>query len=354
MWSKESLFIDLQRHRWRIGLLFLSVVVLLWVASGFMVNAMSVDYSKPYFITYINTGTFVLYLTPTVVRYFRENSPRILNRRRSLQGLLGDEVAVSTTENPSAFTVRETALLSSQFACLWFVSNLLNNASYIYTSVSSATIISCTSSFFTLIVGSIFGVEKFTGSKFGALCVSIGGIWLISTADHTSESAPRNAMLGNLLSLASAFFYGVYTTLLKVRIGDESRIDTRMFFGFVGLFNILLLWPFIIIFNYTGLESFGLPTSTRVWTLLITNGVATLVSDFCWVLAMLMTSPLVVTVGLNATIPLSMIGEMIVNARFASVLYYIGACLICWSFFFINRHEESEAVPVEPITDDDL
>ncbi|ANB11511.1 hypothetical protein AWJ20_4328 [Sugiyamaella lignohabitans] len=444
-----SISVDLKQHRWKLGLCFLTVVIVLWVASGFMVNAMSDEYSKPYFITYLNTATFTLYLAPTASRWVQKQNRRKnrhrhasgssydhgssilgvstfqtirnkiaefatgrgtspssrVNRRMSHQGLLDETIsspgpltraeeaqeveiertAVSTESEelegsyitsprshgsiPSsplpkpyddemedndddgstkyAFTTRETAILSSQFAVLWFISNLLNNASYVYTSVDSATIISCTSSFFTLIVGSIFGVEKFNYTKLAALCMSIFGVWLISHSDENSESSPPTALYGNCLALGSAFLYGVYTTLLKTKVGDESRIDTRLFFGFVGLVNIIALWPLLIILHYTGIETFGLPHSARVWELLIINSISILVSDFSWIMAMLMTSPLLVTVGLSATIPLAMVGEMVLNARFATVPYYIGAGLVCWSFFVINRQEQDSALEEE-------
>jgi solute carrier family 35 protein F5 len=250
-----------------------------------------------------------------------------------------------------AFTVRETAVLASQFAVLWFAANLLNNASYVYTDVASATILACTSSFFTLLVGAVFGVETVTWQKIGALCVSIGGVLLVTLSTNNgmpADKSPPSALLGNIFALGSAFFYGLYTTLLKVRVGDESQLNTRLFLGFVGLFNIIALWPFLIIFHVTGIETFGLPESFRTWILLIINNLGMLLSDFCWVLAMLMTTPLTVTVGLSATIPLSMIGEVIFNGRHAGLLYYVGAALVAWSFFIVNRSEEEEVVGLEP------
>lgn len=58
---------------------------------------------------------------------------------------------------------------------------------------------------------------------------------------------------------------------------------------------------------------------------------------------MLLTSPLVTTVGLSLTIPLSLIGEMIEYSQTSGVLYWIGACVVLLSFVFINHegsHEE--------------
>jgi len=66
-----------------------------------------------------------------------------------------------------------------------------------------------------------------------------------------------------------AFSYGVYTILLKVRIGHESRISMTRFFGFVGLFNFLGLWPGIIILHYAGVEEFEVPPDARIWWIVV-------------------------------------------------------------------------------------
>jgi hypothetical protein len=57
---------------------------------------------------------------------------------------------------------------------------------------------------------------------------------------------------------------------------------------------------------------------------------------------MLLTSPLVVTVGLSLTIPLSLIGQIILNSQTSSLLYWVGAVIVLCSFIFINREEVVE------------
>ena len=57
---------------------------------------------------------------------------------------------------------------------------------------------------------------------------------------------------------------------------------------------------------------------------------------------MLLTSPLVVTVGLSLTIPLSLIGQMIIDAQYSSFFYWIGAGIVFLSFMFINHESKAE------------
>lgn len=59
---------------------------------------------------------------------------------------------------------------------------------------------------------------------------------------------------------------------------------------------------------------------------------------------MLLTTPLVVTVGLSMTIPLSLVGQMILSKQYSSALYWVGASIVVLSFLFINHesHEDDE------------
>lgn len=104
--------------------------------------------------------------------------------------------------------------------------------------------------------------------------LSIAGISLISSIDFDShkesvagkyDKTPAEIMLGDGMALFGAFSYGVYTTLLKVRVGHESRVSMQMFFGFVGLFNLLGLWPGLFLLHAMGVEKFQLPPDNRVW-----------------------------------------------------------------------------------------
>jgi solute carrier family 35, member F5 len=57
---------------------------------------------------------------------------------------------------------------------------------------------------------------------------------------------------------------------------------------------------------------------------------------------MVLTSSLVVTVGLSLTIPLSLVGELIVQGRSESFIYWIAAIIVVCSFLFVDREEVKE------------
>lgn len=81
-------------------------------------------------------------------------------------------------------------------------------------------------------------------------------------------SAP---IAGDLLALLSALFYALYVILLKVRVREESRVDMQLFFGFVGLFNVLFSWPVGALLHLFRVESFELPTTSKVVVVILIN-----------------------------------------------------------------------------------
>ena len=71
----------------------------------------------------------------------------------------------------------------------------------------------------------------------------------------------------------------------------------------------------------------------------------------CWAYSMLLTSPLIVTVGLSLTIPLSLVGQIILDRQYSSLMYWFGAAIVFVSFIFINR-EESKDDAAPPLDDE--
>ncbi|KAH0498096.1 hypothetical protein TgHK011_005370 [Trichoderma gracile] len=372
-----------------LGISFLLLTVFLWTLSNFLASFIFSDetYDKPFFLVYFNTSMFALSLIPMFIRYLarrgvhglRSDIRRMWARHRFEQNaaasrptdeehdrqaherLLVDErdpatTATTTTTHAAAtgdkLDFRETAVLSFEFCMLWFMANYLASACLEYTSVASVTILTSTSSVWTLVFGSLFGVETFSLRKLVGVVASLAGIVLISMVDLSGESdenrgsfphkTPGQIALGDAMAFLSAVVYGIYVTVMKRRVGDEDKVNMQLFFGLVGLFNLALLWPLFFILHWTGIEPFELPPTSQIWAIIIINAVASFVSDISWALAMLLTTPLVVTVGLSLTIPLSLIGEMVQYQQHSSFVYWIGAAVVFVSFVFVNHETKEE------------
>ncbi|KAL6310061.1 hypothetical protein BKA93DRAFT_757375 [Sparassis latifolia] len=376
------------RKDYIVGICLLLVVVVLWTSSNFLTQGLFEDgYEKPFLVTYLNTSAFALYLLPFVIRRAldRSKTESLHSDRREYRPLAADAEAASETLGSSVLeseelnpattelvplTIHETAKLAAWFCLLWFIANWSVNAALDYTSVASATILSSMSGFFTLGIGRVFRVEALTIVKIVAVITSFSGVVLVSLSDSsqpqpsgplpsivsrrdsssTFASAP---MLGDSLALLSALFYALYVILLKVRIRSESRIDMQLFFGFVGLFNILSCWPIGLVLHFTGIERFELPHSTRAIVALLINMGITLSSDYIYVLAMLKTTPLVVTIGLSLTMPLAVLGDFILQKP-AAIQVIIGAVVVLLSFVLVGWEDSQNDEEQDIITGERL
>jgi solute carrier family 35 protein F5 len=105
---------------------------------------------------------------------------------------------------------------------------------------------------------------------------SFVGVIFVSLSDSSSKPIQgidhaSRPLLGDCLALLSALCYALYVTLLKVRIRMESRINMLLFFGFVGLFNLLTCWPIGVVLHLTGVEVFELPQTGKAWGAIVLN-----------------------------------------------------------------------------------
>ncbi|KIK71131.1 hypothetical protein GYMLUDRAFT_33263 [Collybiopsis luxurians FD-317 M1] len=360
----------LMKKDYAIGIALLLVVVFLWTASNFITQDLFQDgYEKAFLVTYLNTSAFALYLLPSLVRFCLRKSSLAQKfskaTRYEYQPLRSEEIHTDTSPSVESTTyivetlgsselaplsTRETANLALVFCFIWFAANWTLNAALDYTSVASATILSSTSGFFTLGIGRLFNVETLSVAKIGAVIASFIGVLLVALSDSSESSSGTNGLisapisvstryaLGDFLALFSAAFYAFYVILLKVRIRSESRIDMQLFFGFVGLFNIILCWPIGVLLHLTGVEEFELPSTGKAVGALLVNMAITWSSDFLYVLAMLKTTPLVVTIGLSLTIPLAVVGDFFLGKQ-TQLQVLAGALLVLISFVVVGADD---------------
>lgn len=324
-----------------LGITLLLVTVFLWTLSNFLASYIFSDhtYDKPFFVVYVNTSIFAISLIPMFVRYVREHgmegvrmeireflqnrkgsgytSVRARARRESLlgrpntktsddedHGLLSsdddddlEESAGVISSGSSAFEIsdpvatsdsgseklslRETAVLSLEFCMLWFCANYFASAPLEYTSVGSVTILTSTSSVWTLIFCAVMRVDTFSMRKLTGVMASLAGVILISTVDLSGKSdedrgsfphkSQASIAIGDGMALFSAIIYGLYVTVMKRRLGDEDRVNMPLFFGLVGVLNLILLWPVFFILHWTNIEPFEWPPTGKVWFIIIVS-----------------------------------------------------------------------------------
>lgn len=127
----------------------------------------------------------------------------------------------------------------------------------------------------------MIGGERFTLKKLLGVLASLAGVILISSVDLSGSNDKNRGSfphmsraqiaIGDTFALGSAVLYGVYTIIMKIRIGDEGRVNMPLFFGFVGIFNVLLLWPGFFVLHFTGVETFELPPTKRILAIVLVS-----------------------------------------------------------------------------------
>lgn len=377
-------FLVNERRDYLVGIGLLLIVIPLWTLASFAAqDVFQGGYEKPFLVAWLKISTFTLYLIPTGLRKLSE----IHGRRRSGYERLADgptpqNYTINDDFYParregqlSPLTAKETLQLASISCLLWFGNVWTIVASLDYTSVASATIMASMTGFFTLGIGRIFKVELLSITKVLVVVISFSGVVLVSLSDSTQTAAHGDApvvpdtisevrgfvrddkypnpLFGDFLALSGALFFAAYIILFKVRVRQESRVDMQLFFGFVGLCTMLFLWPIGLILHLTGVETFELPSDRRTIIGLLVNMFVTGLSDLLYVVAMLKTTPLVVTVGVSLTIPMAVAGDLLLG-RTVKPMSLLGAFMVLGSFFVLGleNSKKGEVLAEGVVTED--
>lgn len=325
------------------------------------------SYSKPFFVTFFCCSLFALPVLPLYLKEYLFTARNRTSQYGAVSQHDGQEPAHENdgpgcTAHPKQVTSsardQAKALLKPALTVfmLWFASGYFNAASLEHTSVASSIILSTTSGLHVMFFGALFFVERFTRAKLLGVVASIIGIALISTVDiNGSSDADRGQFpsksgaeiaLGDIEAFGAAVIYGLCTILLKRFLCDSTSLGALVMMGNMSLASTALLWPFFIILHFTGVERFQLPPDARVWRIFLINGMISLVGDYSWAYAVVLTSPTVITVGLSLSIPLSLVGQMLLNGQTAGLAYWTGALIVLGGFMLVNA-EANRAVSAQ-------
>ena len=139
-----------------------------------------------------------------------------------------------------------------------------------YTTATSATLMVSTAPIFILLLASAFLHERIVGRQWIGVAVSFTGIAVIASAGDVSALATLSLNRGDLLAVASMFFFAAYTVALKRR---RDALSTTQFLLVISCIGAIALTPWvawelahdahatlsrngILAFLYSGLGSF--------------------------------------------------------------------------------------------------
>lgn len=381
-----------EKSNFRLGVVFLVIAIVSWLTGLELVNAVlkGDDYHKPLFLSFVTGLCFLLNLLPE----FFKTSWWVISlclgtiKRQPGRALQSDSPLLSfsdlnTTDDVSCknllepphgvavpLTRKEVLSLAAQIAIVYFAYNTFVMMALQYTSASNQTILGSTTAMFTLFMGVALGIDKFTSKKVICVATSLIGVVLISLGEkHASGStdnkfAPKNPGLGNLLALLGAFAYGLYLIVMKVQCGMGNKTtDERILFGWVGAFTFVLGLPLLYIAHALDIEKFELPNNKAALIMISVNAVLSVVSDYFTILAMLLTSPLVTSLALTSSIPITILADFIIlqltghkktSPSSGVYVYAFGVFCILVSVVMINLNINTENELIEEVIEETL
>ncbi|KAI9905202.1 hypothetical protein PsorP6_013967 [Peronosclerospora sorghi] len=321
---------------WLLGVAFLVIVALIWTFASVLVQYIfhNLSFQGPFFLTYVGISLFSvnlplwyasLVLLPKAKAWFRglpthgKLCHTELLRRSGLQASYGEIFRISAIISP-----------------LWFIANFTYNESLNLTSVSSSTIVSSTSTVFTFLLSVVALKEPFVWMKLAGVIFCMAGNISTIFNDKGPGSVGTDHVVGDLVALFAAFMYGVYTTAIRRLIPDDESVSISLFFGFIGVINMVCLFPFVVIFHYSSIESLG-DLSLEILLLIGVKGLFdNVLSDYLWARAVLLTSPTVATVGLSLTVPLAIVADFWFHGVLPTNVTLLASALVISGFVLIN------------------
>ncbi|XP_036213865.2 solute carrier family 35 member F5 isoform X1 [Bactrocera oleae] len=390
-----------------LGIVILLLVDVIWVSSSELTKFLyeNEKFDKPFFCTYFKTSMFAIYLvviglvTPWRESCERQNGsysvmdqvaddenyyatnpslsdPTFIPIRSSgaISGTESDDSSIRSVRFSKLAEVREmsaheatealmarlsyaasirihrqkshhkTAKTALLFCVLWFVANYFFQLSLELGETAMVTLLSSSSTLFTLVLAAFFPSavgDKFTVTKIIAVAMNMGGIVTVTISDIHDARFSRGA----LLALFSAFFYAAYLVFVKRKSDTEEKVDIPLFFGFVGLWNLLLMWPIFFILHFLKIEQFELPNQNQVAILFLNGLVGTVISEALWLWGCFLTSSLIGTIAMSLQIPLSIVFDVVLKRKPYSPMFYMGSIPIFLALILVAllmRNDDSD------------
>lgn len=254
-----------------------------------MVDAQSDDESF-YSNGNLSDSTFVPIKTPDTesddssirsVRFSKLAEVREMSATEANEALMSRLSYAASLRVRRAKTHHKTARTALMFCILWFIANYMYQLALDPSETALVTLLSTTSSLFTLALAASFpssSGDRFTISKLVAVMLCVGGAVMVTMSEI---GEPQNSR-GIVLAVMSAFFYACYLVLVKRKNDTDEKVDIIEFFGFVGLWNIVLLWPLFLVLNFSQLEPFEMPNRRQFLVLFLNGLIGTVISEALW------------------------------------------------------------------------
>ncbi|XP_036361841.1 solute carrier family 35 member F4 isoform X2 [Octopus sinensis] len=279
------------------GVLITIILGTLWVGfTQFSKNTYTESFTAPLIVVYFHTSWLVVFYPVYITVVFIVARGSI-----QLKQLYSENFKIYKEETKLVrFSVRTCA-----FCFIWAISNYSYiRALQLLDSVDVIALYSTNQSFVYMLSWIIL-FEKFIAIRILAIIFSITGIVLFAYADGFGTSN----MWGVVLAVVSASAAAVYKIFCKKFIGEVNFGKISLFLSLVGLTNLLVLWPFVLLFYFTKTEFvdwFDLP-----WTPLCASAVFTTAHQLVFNYSGVFTITFFIETALLFGIPLGAIADIV-------------------------------------------
>ncbi|KAF1772304.1 Solute carrier family 35 member SLC35F1/F2/F6 [Phytophthora cactorum] len=289
------------------------VVALIWTFASVLVQYIfhNLSFQGPFFLTYVGISLFSINLP-----LWYASQVLLPKAKAWLRGL------------PTNGKLSHSELLrrsGRHHLTLWFIANFTYNESLNLTSVSSSTIVSSTSTVFTFLLSVVALKEPFVWMKLAGVVLCMAGNISTIFNDEGADGGTDH-VLGDLVALFAAFMYGVYTTAIRRLIPDEESVSISLFFGFIGIINMVCLLPIVLAFHYSSIESL----SGLSFEILVLIGIKGLFDNVAADVAHGGHG------GLSLTVPLAIVADFWFHGMLPTNVTLVASALVISGFVLIN------------------
>ena len=368
----------LVRWKQQVGAFLVFLVALMYVGSGVMIQLLfeELEFEKPFFFSFASVALCSCHLG-----FFSLLRCRAVCRRRvapsggggggggappppkpdaHAYNLLPTPKQVSVINRPEEL-VRPALLLAPAY----FALNYTYFLSLDLTSVSETMILSASTGVWTLIFSRLVLKEAMTRIRMMVVVVSMAGMCLVTYASHAEAEAEQEkahhhpthqqqhaaaaataaeTSAGDLLAVMSAAASGIYVVLLRAVVPDEDEVHMPSLFGMIGLASAVVSAPLFPLLHLWGVETFELPPSRAAWVSVGLNALlSTALPDMLLAQAVVMTSPLLATLGLSLMIPLSVLADYARGLANLTPQFFVGTVAVFVGFLLESWDEQEHA-----------
>lgn len=328
-----------------IGYILLVVVILLTVLSAVWVQKIT-DTVKPFCLTYINYSflTILIFVHCGKNKIKNCKKKKVDNLENSYEDIAEQITDDSVSETFAKVMVDNRSDYSGKFhiICIilmtfWYFGNAFYNLGLSVTSITSSNTIANVNIVFIFLIKMIFFKSKCSLYKIIGLIFCIAGIILMAIFDATARQVKKeDSIIGDLYIIVSALFYSFYAISIKYYSKKHRfHFDVMEVFGYIGLYNMLLIPFVLIVLHIFGVESIAIPKGNDILLIFINAVVAGIVGDLIQSYCITLLSPHIVSFGLTLTIPLSYLWDFFNKNIEFHFLYIVGSILIYVAFSII-------------------